>query len=328
MSRKLFSSLVLALGAMAFQPSGAAWADPVSFTPLPAVPFDYAQDPNPKGIDGNRIVGTYYDDDAGYDYGFYYDGSTFTSLGEDVYAEGISGNTIVGSVGSQGFTYDISSQQFQYFDRPGANATRFEGIDGSNIVGWSYDGVAAWTGFLYDGGAFTPIDASGSLGASNTFATAIYGDFIGGYYTKSLWYQYSPFVYQISTGDFLDVTLPDEFGATSSQVTGISDQIMVGTYYSSVDSARHAWVYDLAEGQVYSVNATGSDPSSSNDTGGASGNKFVGYANDLSYTQFGYVATFSAVPEIDPAGMGSVAALVTGALGLIERRRLKAKMAA
>ena len=35
----------------------------------------------------------------------------------------------------------------------------------------------------------------------------------------------------------------------------------------------------------------------------------------------------SAVPEIDPAGMGSVLALVTGALGLIERRRLKAKLA-
>jgi len=34
-------------------------------------------------------------------------------------------------------------------------------------------------------------------------------------------------------------------------------------------------------------------------------------------------ATPSAVPEIDPAGMGSVLALVTGALGLLERRRLK-----
>ena len=32
----------------------------------------------------------------------------------------------------------------------------------------------------------------------------------------------------------------------------------------------------------------------------------------------------SGVPEIDPAGMGSVLALVTGALGLLERRRLKA----
>jgi len=36
----------------------------------------------------------------------------------------------------------------------------------------------------------------------------------------------------------------------------------------------------------------------------------------------------ASVPEIDPAGMGSVLALVTGALGLFERRRLKAKLAA
>jgi hypothetical protein len=36
----------------------------------------------------------------------------------------------------------------------------------------------------------------------------------------------------------------------------------------------------------------------------------------------------AAVPEIDPAGMGSVLALVTGALGLLERRRLKVKRVA
>ena len=35
----------------------------------------------------------------------------------------------------------------------------------------------------------------------------------------------------------------------------------------------------------------------------------------------------SGVPEIDPTGMGSVAALLTGALGLLERRRLKANAA-
>jgi len=39
------------------------------------------------------------------------------------------------------------------------------------------------------------------------------------------------------------------------------------------------------------------------------------------------VAGPSPVPEIDPAGMGSVLALVTGALGLLERRRLKVKLA-
>jgi len=35
------------------------------------------------------------------------------------------------------------------------------------------------------------------------------------------------------------------------------------------------------------------------------------------------IAGVGPVPEIDPAGIGSVLALVTGALGLLERRRLK-----
>ena len=37
-----------------------------------------------------------------------------------------------------------------------------------------------------------------------------------------------------------------------------------------------------------------------------------------------YTAASAAVPEIDPAGMGAVLALVTGALGLLERRHVKA----
>lgn len=40
------------------------------------------------------------------------------------------------------------------------------------------------------------------------------------------------------------------------------------------------------------------------------------------------ISTPSSVPEIDPAGMGSILALVTGALGLLERRRLNVTMAA
>lgn len=39
---------------------------------------------------------------------------------------------------------------------------------------------------------------------------------------------------------------------------------------------------------------------------------------------FGPNFTFTSVPEIDPAGVGSVLALVAGVLGLVERRRLRA----
>jgi hypothetical protein len=46
----------------------------------------------------------------------------------------------------------------------------------------------------------------------------------------------------------------------------------------------------------------------------------------FTYAMFGVseeLTVSATVPEIDPAGMGSVLALVTGALGLFERRRLK-----
>lgn len=49
----------------------------------------------------------------------------------------------------------------------------------------------------------------------------------------------------------------------------------------------------------------------------------IDMGNNTNSLGFNFVVPTSSVPEIDPAGMGSVAALVTGALGLLERRRLK-----
>lgn len=51
--------------------------------------------------------------------------------------------------------------------------------------------------------------------------------------------------------------------------------------------------------------------------------KTAGIASSPSVSEAA-AATMSAVPEIDPAGFGSVAAILTGAFGLIERRRKRA----
>ena len=52
-------------------------------------------------------------------------------------------------------------------------------------------------------------------------------------------------------------------------------------------------------------------------------------SDDFGFMGFRLASPVAAsVPEIDPAGFGSVLALVTGALGLVERRRLKVKLAA
>lgn len=63
-----------------------------------------------------------------------------------------------------------------------------------------------------------------------------------------------------------------------------------------------------------------------NSAGFASSAGFTNFANaEDNWAGFRLASLASApVPEIDPAGMGSVLALVTGALGLLERRRPKA----
>jgi hypothetical protein len=48
-----------------------------------------------------------------------------------------------------------------------------------------------------------------------------------------------------------------------------------------------------------------------------------GSVDYIGLSEVRFVGTVKAVPEIDPAGLGSVLALVTGAMGLLERRRLK-----
>ena len=52
-------------------------------------------------------------------------------------------------------------------------------------------------------------------------------------------------------------------------------------------------------------------------------NQQLWLSGDFSPIVEGSLILGTAVPEIDPAGIGSVLALVTGALGLLERRRLK-----
>ena len=86
---------------------------------------------------------------------------------------------------------------------------------------------------------------------------------------------------------------PGRFVASIGQATGSTDAawIGVGDYaYASVESS----IYGISE--TLTVASPSASPSS--------------------------------VPEIDPAGMGSVLALVTGALGLLERRRLRGRLAA
>jgi len=103
------------------------------------------------------------------------------------------------------------------------------------------------------------------------------------------------------------------------------------------DSVSYDGTFDQS-GNVYQWNDLDGSPGSSRGQRGgdwnatdpfivSSSGRGSNLPSDESYGIVGIrlVSGPAAVPEIDPAGMGSVLALVTGALGLIERRRLKAQ---
>lgn len=128
------------------------------------------------------------------------------------------------------------------------------------------------------------------------------------------------------------------YGATASQ--GLAVSTNNGSSYSLLTTAQGLVSNDLrgvtvSGGSIYVSTLGGLSISSD---GGATWQNYTtanGLADNLVFDAYVdgntlYVATWgglsvatltSAVPEIDPAGMGSVVALLSGALGLLERRR-------
>jgi len=135
------------------------------------------------------------------------------------------------------------------------------------------------------------------------------------------------------TGDFL-----------LGDVTGIIDDLIHGA--GGDDTIRGGLGNDIIWGDAgtdvavlgdelasYSLLGASQDLTWIQLSGGGSTTDF----HDVEYFQFNDVTLSAeavvrelgalAVPEIDPAGMGSVLAVITSAFGLLERRRLKSKLA-
>jgi hypothetical protein len=288
----------------------------VSFT---SVTYPGSIETDPYDLDGQRIVGDYFNA-SGPGRGFYFDGTTFHDLynpaaTHETTAYGISGNTIVGRYydgSGHGYTYDIPTQAWTTVSRPGADSTGFNGIDGTKIVGTSRTS-GVYGGFIYEGGNFTSL-TGGSLSATYTFAQTIHGDWVGGSYTTPSSAHRLAMLYQISTDTYTQFVLPFA-GQTFASVGGISDQYITGSYSDA--SGDHAFAYNRMSGTWLSIDA----PGAINGTHGfgVDGDRMALYGYPADYNALGFIATLS-VPEIDPAGVSSVMALVAGALGLLERR--------
>ncbi|HEY3276373.1 MAG TPA: hypothetical protein VGJ94_07110 [Syntrophorhabdaceae bacterium] len=207
--------------------------------------FDYPDhiDTMPRGIDGDRIVGSH----SMEVFGFFYDGANFISFQwpdtfvEGTWANGISGNRIVGSTQGQdylgGFIYEAAA--FTPLNFPGGSWTSPNGIEGNKIVGTyltSTEDSDTYHGFLYDGAAFTTLDVPGS---SYTSAEGISGARIVGTYVD-VDNVYHGFLY-----DGVTFTTLDFPGAAYTFAYGISGTRIVGTY-ADADNIYHGFLYDGA----------------------------------------------------------------------------------
>jgi hypothetical protein len=138
-----------------------------------------------------------------------------------------------------------------------------------------------------------------------------------------------------------DATIFNAFTITDFQVTASTVNGLVGRPYVEVEpTSGFAWYpsfvdsffrdsMSLWNGMYFFVSDAGVDYqfffyADAGFSIPASGLLRVVEGSDVvPYSLMTLAISVAPVPEIDPAGMGSVLALVTGTLGLLERRRLK-----
>ena len=135
------------------------------------------------GISGGNIVG-WYVDGSGYNHGFLYNGSTYTTLDDpngvgSTYAQGIDGKNIVGwYVDTNGYTHGFiyNGSTYATLDDPnGVGSTYALSISGGNILGYYVEANGFPQAFVYNSGTYT------SLPTRDLYAIGIYGNTIVGY---------------------------------------------------------------------------------------------------------------------------------------------------
>ncbi|MHC4266260.1 MAG: hypothetical protein ACYSUK_10050 [Planctomycetota bacterium] len=195
---------------------------------------------SPRGIDGDNIVGTYFDWDIVRNRGFLYDGMNWTSLNypgaRHTYGGDIDGDNIVGSyidAGSNRYGYLYDGTNWTKLDYPGASTTIASGIDDGIIVGDYEDTDGHWHGFIYDGVNWTTLDKPG---AEMTLIGGIDGDnIVGSYYDESGGHG---FLYDGTCWMTLDYP-----GASKTVARGIDGDNVVGYWYDG-SWTGHGFLYD------------------------------------------------------------------------------------
>ncbi|MSR25471.1 MAG: hypothetical protein EXS06_00415 [Planctomycetaceae bacterium] len=230
--------------------------------------------------------------------------------------------------------YNFSSQYI-------GSGVQFANIGSGGYTGWTSVGFYQTYKWLENGtnGGFTvPVSNPGAITPP---AIAYQPGLSGPYYqyaaeeSKGTIYQNLGVAFTPNTRYTVDISLGHRDGYNDSRATfglvSSSTAITADGPATTLTTAGFLYADQMAVGAFDWASAVGSPNAGvfSFMTGetAPSGNIVVYVNSQGGRINLGGVTvsavTTSAVPEIDPAGLGSVLALVTGALGLLERRRLK-----
>ncbi len=283
------------------QSAGAAW----TWTKLD---FPGAEWTRASGISGDTIVGDYGDSNGSY--GFIYDGNTWISLAHpeaprDTAATGISDGRIVGYYSPDNFQrYAFIYDGMTWTNVKVSGETRLLDVSGDKAVGYfDYNpwGSSRYTGLLYDGQGWQPLDFPGS---NYTAIWGIWEDTIVGVYDVA-YPTHSPargFIYDGQTW-----TTVARDGAETTRLLGIEGDRMVGTWYGD----NYSRTGFLLDGETWTDFAC--PWSTQTEAYGISGDRIVGYYRDTDGNAHGYLLT---IPEPTAAAL-----LAIGGLALARRRR-------
>ena len=252
----------------------------------------------PYDIEGDRIIGTYFDG-AGAAHGFSFDGATWTSLDHPAAAPprgtsayGVSNGIICGTYFAEsgqafGFVYD--GVNWTTLEHPPIGVGRVDtfarGISDGTVVGYYIESLVA-RGFVYRAGTYTDLVVPGAIG---TFPDDVDPARVVGTYDDL-----------IATHGFIAdgvvASLDHPLGLPlGTFVTGVEGPYVVGNYLSLTDGSSHGFLYD--GGSFIPVDVPGATDTA---VQGIGGGRIVGSYVDAAGTTHGFVA---AIPEPAAAAM-------------------------
>ncbi len=207
--------------------------------------------------------------------------------------------------------------------------TAFGINDSGTIVGrYIQDKTYATSGFVYDAGQFTRLNALGT--PTETFATGINNDgLVVGYYAeRSDGGSTHGFTYNTRSGSYSLLPDPSVAGFAFAQFLGINDNGSAVGYYQTTAGIQHGFLYDTATSAYTFLDDPNIAPGGSSlmqITGINDSGEIAGYFTNSANQQVGFIADTGAAPVPEASSVVSLGILLAlGGVCAAKKRKVAA----